>query len=618
VATNLLLEGDDLEALLIRAHSEGGPNARIVRADKFRHGGFWGFFAKERFEVAVEIPEANEPGAAFFAGGRAPEASAPRPADGATPRVPAPRPAGDTAPARPDAARPDAVRAAPRPPRPNVVRTVSPEVARALELERDLDAGVPGALAAQGLLGLADRVSAAERAAERRDVVDVAPTTISLPRTELVGATLASTGAVGGRPGFGGASASAARSGDRPGAAPGAREGRTDLGTPASGAPAGGIGSPPPLLAGGRGGRGTGHGFGSGIDPLEIDEDDEVPQLPEALDLLRAVAADEVPHEPSVSPVRPSTTRPEFTALLDQLRQGSRPSSATPARTAAQTAAYLAAELIDEPAPAMDQPLELPEPVAVPAPRGPVRTEEPAGRDPFAEPEREPVRPGDPRTADERVAADRTTLRTLGVPAAWTRRMRAGDRFEEVLRMLERMPDPDISADAPVIAVIGPASVVRLEAYRTAIDLAVGDQPRPVVSVPAEVGTQRAAAISRALRSGPVVVAVETDGRDAGVVLDTLTAVHADVVLAVVDATVPLEVTQRWLDALGRVDALTLEGGSEVADPASVLELGLPVVRFDGIPVDRVTWTALLCAQLLAADAVAQPALRVMAGALDE
>jgi hypothetical protein len=239
-------------------------------------------------------------------------------------------------------------------------------------------------------------------------------------------------------------------------------------------------------------------------------------------------------------------------------------------------------------------------------------------RDPVAEPERETGRPGDPRTADERVAADRTTLRALGVPAAWTRRMRAGDRFEEVLRMLERMPDPDISPDASVIAVIGPASVVRLEAYRTAIDLAVGDQPRPVVSVPAEVGTQRAAAISRALRSGPVVVAVETDGRDAGVVLDTLTAVQADVVLAVVDATVPLEVTQRWLDALGRVDALTLEGGSEVADPATVLELGLPVVRFDGIPVDRVTWTALLCAQLLAADASAQPASRVPAGALDE
>src|SRR5450631_2292234 len=56
---NLLLEGDDLEELLMKAQTEGGPNARIMRADKFRHGGIWGFFARERFEVAVEIPEAE-------------------------------------------------------------------------------------------------------------------------------------------------------------------------------------------------------------------------------------------------------------------------------------------------------------------------------------------------------------------------------------------------------------------------------------------------------------------------------------------------------------------------------------------------------------------------------
>ena len=55
--TTLLLEGDDLEALLERAHAEGGPDARIVRAEKIRHGGVLGFFAKERFEVALEIPE---------------------------------------------------------------------------------------------------------------------------------------------------------------------------------------------------------------------------------------------------------------------------------------------------------------------------------------------------------------------------------------------------------------------------------------------------------------------------------------------------------------------------------------------------------------------------------
>ena len=57
MATTLLLEGDDLEALLARARAEGGPHARIVRAEKLRHGGVLGFFAKEKFEVALEVPD---------------------------------------------------------------------------------------------------------------------------------------------------------------------------------------------------------------------------------------------------------------------------------------------------------------------------------------------------------------------------------------------------------------------------------------------------------------------------------------------------------------------------------------------------------------------------------
>jgi len=57
---NLLLEGPDLEALLLRAHREGGSAAKIVRAQKVRRGGFMGFFAREGFEVAVEIPERDQ------------------------------------------------------------------------------------------------------------------------------------------------------------------------------------------------------------------------------------------------------------------------------------------------------------------------------------------------------------------------------------------------------------------------------------------------------------------------------------------------------------------------------------------------------------------------------
>ncbi|NHC15126.1 hypothetical protein [Motilibacter deserti] len=61
--TRLLLEGPDIQELLARVRAEHGPKARIVQADKIRTGGFAGFFTKERYEVAVEIPDAEPPAA---------------------------------------------------------------------------------------------------------------------------------------------------------------------------------------------------------------------------------------------------------------------------------------------------------------------------------------------------------------------------------------------------------------------------------------------------------------------------------------------------------------------------------------------------------------------------
>lgn len=53
--TVLRLEGPDLESLLSRVRDEIGPDARILEAQKRRTGGLAGFFAKEKFEVAVEV-----------------------------------------------------------------------------------------------------------------------------------------------------------------------------------------------------------------------------------------------------------------------------------------------------------------------------------------------------------------------------------------------------------------------------------------------------------------------------------------------------------------------------------------------------------------------------------
>jgi hypothetical protein len=55
----LLLEGKNLEALIVRARQEYGPGARVVRAEKVRVGGFLGFFTREHFELTVEISDAD-------------------------------------------------------------------------------------------------------------------------------------------------------------------------------------------------------------------------------------------------------------------------------------------------------------------------------------------------------------------------------------------------------------------------------------------------------------------------------------------------------------------------------------------------------------------------------
>lgn len=53
----LLLDGEDLRSLMLRVREEMGPDARIVKAERIRSGGFAGFFAKERYELTVEVPE---------------------------------------------------------------------------------------------------------------------------------------------------------------------------------------------------------------------------------------------------------------------------------------------------------------------------------------------------------------------------------------------------------------------------------------------------------------------------------------------------------------------------------------------------------------------------------
>jgi len=77
----LRLEGPQLDALVDRVRREHGPGAKVVHAERVRSGGVAGFFAKEYFEVLVDVPD-DVPGPVPAAGPApaAPAAAAAAPA----------------------------------------------------------------------------------------------------------------------------------------------------------------------------------------------------------------------------------------------------------------------------------------------------------------------------------------------------------------------------------------------------------------------------------------------------------------------------------------------------------------------------------------------------------
>ncbi|MEV6490738.1 hypothetical protein AB0M20_19280 [Actinoplanes sp. NPDC051633] len=55
----MLLEGPAIEPLLAQVREEYGSGVRIISADKVRSGGFGGFFAKQHYELSVEVPDST-------------------------------------------------------------------------------------------------------------------------------------------------------------------------------------------------------------------------------------------------------------------------------------------------------------------------------------------------------------------------------------------------------------------------------------------------------------------------------------------------------------------------------------------------------------------------------
>ncbi len=79
--TRVLLEGPAIEPLLAQVREEYGANVKIISADKVRSGGIGGFFARQKYELSVEVPD-DAPAAAE------PTASSTRASSGRRPAEP--------------------------------------------------------------------------------------------------------------------------------------------------------------------------------------------------------------------------------------------------------------------------------------------------------------------------------------------------------------------------------------------------------------------------------------------------------------------------------------------------------------------------------------------------
>jgi len=203
-----------------------------------------------------------------------------------------------------------------------------------------------------------------------------------------------------------------------------------------------------------------------------------------------------------------------------------------------------------------------------------------------------------------------TRLASVGVPDEL---LRHGPRsLADVVGALPAAPPPARTPGA-VTVVVGSA----VDADRTAALLAdrLGIAPESVVSAgtataragapgprgrsrtrPADAETAQAWRATAGSAAHPWVVALAVgEGREElGAAADLLAALQGDAVWAVVDARTKTPDARAWLGRLGRVDALAVRGMFDTTQPGAVLDLGVPVAWFDGIPATPAAWASAL------------------------
>jgi hypothetical protein len=223
-----------------------------------------------------------------------------------------------------------------------------------------------------------------------------------------------------------------------------------------------------------------------------------------------------------------------------------------------------------------------------------------------------------PRYQPVRLPADaplKTVLSHLGLPEQLGDRVTGADSYRAIVKVLRLLPEaPKPSSRAGEVLVIagelrGALAVARTvsESLRLAparIVLAAascagtGIHPSRRLTGP-EHAVKRIAKLRR-VADAPIIVVVDmpADGIGTEWARSIVESCDAAAVWGVINATGKTADSARRLADIGRVDAIAAYACAATGDPATVLQLGVPVALLDGRVATPHVWADLLCRRL--------------------
>lgn len=243
-----------------------------------------------------------------------------------------------------------------------------------------------------------------------------------------------------------------------------------------------------------------------------------------------------------------------------------------------------------------------------------------ATRPRFAEPDKPPrveTRPARRSRTTQPQAVSLRDLRDLGMPRTLLPTSADGDLLGALVGALKALPAAPELPKAPgnIVAVVGEGD----SAWDSAVELArsIGVDERALVyltagSAPAKVAPARRVTELEQLgtridrwrkRSTPTIAVVDAPMslKAASWNRQALNALDAEAVWLVVPATRKTDDVAGWASRLGHMDGLVITDIDASSDPASVLQLGVPVAWLDGRPATPGAWAGLLVDRLVGA-----------------